>query len=824
MTVHRPNNVHSAVQRLNRPPSSTGRPKTTTASSTSLSVSQISSQSTSSSSGNECVKVVVRCRPLSSSEQAQGHNCCVNVDSKSGIIELTNPQCPDEPAKCFSFDSAFDLNSKQLDVYDEAVRPIVDSVLQGFNGTVFAYGQTGTGKTYTMEGPSGIGKNIASDQRGVIPNSIDQIFQHIAQSPPSLQYLVRASFLEIYQEEIRDLLDKSGGTGKRLELKERPDVGVYVRDLSSFVTQSVEEIEHVLKVGHSNRSVGRTNMNEHSSRSHAILVLTVESSEIGPDGQPHIRVGRLNLVDLAGSERQSKTGSEGQRFREATKINLSLSALGNVIAALTDQQSSHIPYRDSKLTRLLQDSLGGNSKTVMIANIGPASYNYEETLSTLRYSSRAKQIQNKPIINEDPKDALLREFQEEIARLKTLLEQKGTKRRQSRHNNNDLILQNGSKMDTSTDLAEKEAEGIYREKQAKLEMERQRLLHNNHIIVEEKQRILSALTEREQELERERQEQLSLTAKIRQMQSKLLSGDGNLLDRTRKQETLLGQRRAELAEQRRREREVLQRLEIQELETAEIKQIFASLQQEVEAKRRKFQKLNNRLQQMRLELRDNELTNASERQNLEQTVLEMNKELALKWLIIDNFIPSNVVENIKEKAQFDDNEHQWIIREGPSNQQNFLMERRRSILVENEGGGLERLNLNNSPQQNFNSHLRTTMADSGLGSSNGCSSTQGPSDASSQEDGGVNSNDVVDFAEQSTSQHENAFISPARLLKRPMAFSGTTRPISNWEMVLLGKLKNQLTRSNSKQHSRYPPNIKMSQLSKKWRIARIFNL
>uniref|UniRef100_A0A915MQ61 Kinesin-like protein n=1 Tax=Meloidogyne javanica TaxID=6303 RepID=A0A915MQ61_MELJA len=550
MTVHRPNNVHSAVQRLNRPPSSTGRPKTTTASSTSLNVSQISSQSTSSSSGNECVKVVVRCRPLSSSEQAQGHNCCVNVDSKSGIIELTNPQCPDEPAKCFSFDSAFDLNSKQLDVYDEAVRPIVDSVLQGFNGTVFAYGQTGTGKTYTMEGPSGIGKNIASDQRGVIPNSIDQIFQHIAQSPPSLQYLVRASFLEIYQEEIRDLLDKSGGTGKRLELKERPDVGVYVRDLSSFVTQSVEEIEHVLKVGHSNRSVGRTNMNEHSSRSHAILVLTVESSEIGPDGQPHIRVGRLNLVDLAGSERQSKTGSEGQRFREATKINLSLSALGNVIAALTDQQSSHIPYRDSKLTRLLQDSLGGNSKTVMIANIGPASYNYEETLSTLRYSSRAKQIQNKPIINEDPKDALLREFQEEIARLKTLLEQKGTKRRQSRHNNNDLILQNGSKMDTSTDLAEKEAEGIYREKQAKLEMERQRLLHNNHIIEEEKQRILSALTEREQELERERQEQLSLTAKIRQMQSKLLSGDGNLLDRTRKQETLLGQRRAELAEQR----------------------------------------------------------------------------------------------------------------------------------------------------------------------------------------------------------------------------------------------------------------------------------
>ncbi|KAF7640428.1 Kinesin motor domain-containing protein [Meloidogyne graminicola] len=186
----------------------------------------------------------------------------------------------------------------------------------------------------------------------------------------------------------------------------------------------------------------------------------------------------------------------------------------------------------------------------------------------------------------------------------------------------------------------------------------------------------------------------------------------------------------------------------------------------------------------------------------------MNKELALKWLIIDNFIPSNVVDNIKERAQFDENEHQWIVNELPLNQQNFLLERRRSILVENDGGGLERLNFNSNNQH---SHLKTLMADSGLGSSNGCSSTHGPSDTSSQEEGGVNSVNI-DSTEQSTSQHENVYISPARLLKRPIALSGSNRPISNWEIIQLNKLKNQLSRS--KQHLKHPPTIKINKLFK----------
>lgn len=176
-----------------------------------------------------------------------------------------------------------------------------------------------------------------------------------------------------------------------------------------------------MTIGQKNRSVRETNMNAHSSRSHSLFTITVERSELGADGKPHIRVGKLNMVDLAGSERLSKTGATGDGLKEATKINLSLSTLCHVISALTDPKSTYIPYRDSKLTRLLQDSLGGNTKTIMISNVGPADYNYDETMNTLRYASRAKNIQNKPRINEDPKDALLREYQDEVSKLKEQL-------------------------------------------------------------------------------------------------------------------------------------------------------------------------------------------------------------------------------------------------------------------------------------------------------------------------------------------------------------------------------------------------------------------
>lgn len=202
---------------------------------------------------------------------------------------------------------------------------------------------------------------------------------------------------------------------KKLELHEKPDSGVYVKDLSYFAVKDVSEIREVMTIGSKNRSVRETMMNAASSRSHSLFTITVERSEIGADGKAHIRVGKLNMVDLAGSERLSKTGATGDGAKEAAKINLSLSTLCNVISALTDpKKHSYIPYRESKLTRLLQDSLGGNTKTVMIANIGPSDYNYEETMNTLRYANRAKNIENRPRINEDPKDALLREYQDEV--------------------------------------------------------------------------------------------------------------------------------------------------------------------------------------------------------------------------------------------------------------------------------------------------------------------------------------------------------------------------------------------------------------------------
>ena len=246
-----------------------------------------------------------------------------------------------------------------------------------------------------------------------------------------VRYLPLVSYLEIYNENIRDLLNPNISSGS-LVLKEQPNEGVVVQNLSTHAVHSAEECEQLLVIGTKNRMVGATLMNAGSSRSHSIFIINLEQITTSngaatneDDNVATIKKGKLNLVDLAGSERQAKTGATGDRLKEATKINLSLSALGNVISALVDGKSKHIPYRDSKLTRLLQDSLGGNTKTIMIACISPAEFNYDETLSTLRYASRAKNISNKPVINEDPKDAMLREYQAEILKLKTQLANSG---------------------------------------------------------------------------------------------------------------------------------------------------------------------------------------------------------------------------------------------------------------------------------------------------------------------------------------------------------------------------------------------------------------
>uniref|UniRef100_A0A8C1UWM9 Kinesin-like protein n=1 Tax=Cyprinus carpio TaxID=7962 RepID=A0A8C1UWM9_CYPCA len=603
----------------------------------------------SKTKSSESVKVVVRCRPMNEKERAANFERVVSVDVKFGQVAVRNSRgaSSHEHPKVFTFDSVYDWNSKQMELYDETFRPLVDSVLFGFNGTIFAYGQTGTGKTFTMEG-------VRNDpeRRGVIPNSFEHIFTHISRSQ-NQQYLVRASYLEIYQEEIRDLLSKD--QSRRLELKERPDTGVYVKDLSSFVTKSVREIEHVMNVGNQNRSVGATNMNEHSSRSHAIFVITIECSELGPDGENHIRVGKLNLVDLAGSERQTKTGAQGERLKEATKINLSLSALGNVISALVDGRSTHIPYRDSKLTRLLQDSLGGNARTVMVANIGPASYNLEETLTTLRYANRAKNIKNKPRVNEDPKDALLREFQEEIARLKEQLEKRsGRKRRKRRRRREEEDDEEEEGMDADKNIAD-----YWREQQEKLEKERKAITEDHSLVAEEKQRLLKEKEKKMDDLRKEKEASEMLAAKVKAMESKLLVGGKNIVDHTNEQQRILELKRQEIAEQKRREREMQQEMECRDEETLELKETYSSLQQEVDIKTKKLKKLFSKLQSVKAEIQDAQDEHVRYRQELEQTQNELTRELKLKHLIIENFIPLEEKNKIVTRATFDEEDDLW---------------------------------------------------------------------------------------------------------------------------------------------------------------------
>jgi kinesin family protein 3/17 len=354
----------------------------------------------------EAVKVIIRCRPMSSGEQQKGLENVVHIRNDRNEITVNKPASNEEP-KTFTFDCVFDINVTQDEIYQKTAAPIVENVLEGYNGTVFAYGQTGTGKTHTMTGVQG-----NHDERGVIPRSFESVFESISTDSVKTQFLVRASYLEIYNEQIRDLLSQN--PKNKLDLHEKPDSGVYVKDLSYFAVKNVDQINDVMNIGYQNRTVGSTNMNEHSSRSHSVFTISIERCELGADGKNHIRAGKLNMVDLAGSERINQTGSTGQRQVEATKINLSLSTLCHVISSLTDPKATYIPYRDSKLTRILQDSLGGNTKTVMIAAVGPGDVNYDQTINTLRYASKAKNIQNKPKINEDPKDALLREYQEEV--------------------------------------------------------------------------------------------------------------------------------------------------------------------------------------------------------------------------------------------------------------------------------------------------------------------------------------------------------------------------------------------------------------------------
>ena len=634
------------------------------------------------------IQVVVRCRPLFGKEIREARNQIVDCDVRRGEVRIDNPKTPGDPPKQFTFDGVYDHTSTQKEIFEGCALPIVRAAIEGYNGTIFCYGQTGTGKTHTMEG-----KDEPENERGLIPNTFETVFGDIdALEAANKNFLVRASFLEIYNENVRDLLGKD--QTRRCDLKEDPDKGVYVKDLTTFVVKSVAEIRKLHEVGKKNRSVGATLMNADSSRSHSIFTVTIETSEVNEgeaEEDAHIRVGKLNLVDLAGSERQAKTGSTGDRLKEATKINLSLSALGNVISALVDGKSSHIPYRDSKLTRLLQDSLGGNTKTVMIANLGPADYNFDETMSTLRYANRAKNIKNKPKINEDPKDAMLREFQEEIARLKTQLGDGGEltggvpgsrpgRRRQEfiektvsqvsdarlKRIRDEMRqqMEENMRQNLEAEEAEKAQAKVQREAQEQMDQ-----LISEKARTEDERAELEAQFKRQQEemdakfqdLQREREEQKALEDSLAAMQAKVMRGGTNLLDQ---EERLREEQRRQEDELRKiAEQEEDAQRRIQELEDLQTitSDSYKTIEEEIESKGKKTKKLHEAYERCLVDIKDLERDWTSEREDLLDVIRALTREIKLKNLVLDAYIPPDEIDRLSRHATWDDKAETWRI-------------------------------------------------------------------------------------------------------------------------------------------------------------------
>ena len=387
-----------------------------------------------SNAGN--VNVICRFRPMNELEKTNGNEeVCVFTSPTSLQFHSTR----ENNNYRFEFDRIFPPSSTQEDIYNFGVKGIIDSVLDGYNGTVLAYGQTSSGKTYTMQGE--MNNNAA---QGIIPRMIEHVFDFI-HSQEGTEFMIKVSMIEIYLEKIRDLLDLSR---VNLQVRENFSKGIYVDGCSERYVGCPEDVYAALKIGSNNRAQAATLMNEHSSRSHSIFILTINQNN---KKEGFSKVGKLYLVDLAGSEKLSKTGATGLTVDEAKLINKSLTTLGRVIYNLTDKKSNHVPYRDSKLTRVLQESLGGNSKTCLIITCSPSIYNESETLSTLRFGLRAKEIKNKPKIN---KEVTVAELQKLVDKLKENLKKANNRITQLEN----FIRQNGLRVPESSYKIEEDEE------------------------------------------------------------------------------------------------------------------------------------------------------------------------------------------------------------------------------------------------------------------------------------------------------------------------------------------------------------------------------
>ncbi|KAG0590351.1 hypothetical protein M758_1G087500 [Ceratodon purpureus] len=364
--------------------------------------------------GCSSVRVAVRARPLVEKEIVEKCTECVSYSQDGKQVVLGKD-------RRFTFDHVFGPNISQDDVYMDCVKPLVESCCAGYNATVLAYGQTGSGKTFTM----GCGNNVSllEEELGILPRAIRQLYENVEERSNQAEFLIKCAYVEIYNEEIKDLLHPDTPS-KSISIREDANGDIVLAGVKEEVVTNFESMIRFLEHGSVFRTTGSTLMNQHSSRSHAIFTIIIEQRSILESaGINDVITAKFHLVDLAGSERAKRTGAVGMRFKESVTINCGLLALGNVISALGDERKrcQHVPYRESKLTRMLQDSLGGNSRTCMIACISTADTNFEETLNTLKYANRARNIRNKPVINRDPQSVMLNQLRQEIRALQVEL-------------------------------------------------------------------------------------------------------------------------------------------------------------------------------------------------------------------------------------------------------------------------------------------------------------------------------------------------------------------------------------------------------------------
>ncbi|KAF2881289.1 hypothetical protein ILUMI_24889 [Ignelater luminosus] len=544
----------------------------------------------------ESVHVVVRVRPLNSKEEMQNCQNIISINHEENIIALENPKLPNMQCKSFKFDHVFFCDCTQLDIYQKVALPIVDQVFKGYNGTIFAYGQTGSGKTYTMSG-----NQTDNELKGIIPNTFSHIFSQISRASNEKSFVVTVTYVEIYNEEVRDLL--SVHPNEKLEIRERVDVGVYVRGLTGFTVDSINAINELLQLGNSTRKTRATLMNNLSSRSHTIFTITIETKD-----REHNKttVAKLNLVDLAGSERLKRTEATGIGLKEASNINQSLFVLSNVISALVEEKCTHVPYRNSKLTRLLQDSLGGNSKTAIITTISPNENDYDESLCTLRYASRAKLIKNHVRLNIQTNKGLIENFEQEILELQKRLEQ---------------ISMN---------------EEIKRQKTRKGKSQ--------------SKEILKRYTEQTKEFKNIENVKSELNRKIQSIQNKILVGGKNLFDKAQEQVFLLESSFEEIKNLDKSHQELQELLEEKEIEHFDLQEQYSSLQEEDKILDEKIERIQRLLERVKERHDEQRQEHRQELNRLFEHHQTTSRELQLTNELTKCAIPKNNIKIIESNV------------------------------------------------------------------------------------------------------------------------------------------------------------------------------